>query len=148
MVTDTFSAEYIGASIVAKHILWNITLLDEINPPQHPNPLPPTKLNIDNKSAISGTKKQSPAKKSKYIVIRHHHIQELVANKIIQTKHMPSPDLQADTLTKPLSPEKYIKHRNSFGVQPPPGHTHGYRDIINDIKHCIWLVELTTVGIS
>lgn len=115
MVTSTVAAEYITASNVSMHIKGRRQLLSELT-----NPITtPTSLAIDSKSAIAGAKAQAPTKTSKYVDVRRHHIQHLVANKTIAHYHMSMKELQADTLTKPFNSVKFCKHRTSLQFLPP-----------------------------
>lgn len=105
--TCTFEAEYIAVSNTFHHIYWLSTLIQEIIGHDEK----PTRIGIDNKGAIAATKAQAPTKRTKYIDIRYHHVQELVANGTISPYHIPTDVLQADALTKPLAPTKYLKHQ-------------------------------------
>lgn len=102
------------------HIVWLRQLLRDMLPERYQTAKETVPLGIDNKSAIACSKKQAPTKKSKYIDVRYHHLQDLVAQKVIAPIYIPSIELQADLLTKPLGPEKYIRLRNKLGIAPPP----------------------------
>lgn len=120
VITKTFAAEYISASNVAMHIKWIRQLLQELQPTTNQALLQATPLQMDNNSAIACTKKHAPTKKSKYIDVRYHHIQDLVAAKVIETSYTKTTELQADLLTNRLGPQTFLECRPKLRVNDPP----------------------------
>lgn len=98
-------------------------LLQELQPQTNQALLQATPLQMDNKSAISCTKKQVPTKKSKYIDVRYHHIKDLEAAKVIETARTKTIELQEDLLTKPLGPQTFLEHRPKLVFNAPPAMT-------------------------
>ena len=69
-------------------------------------------------AAITVAKSSAPTRKSKYIDIRYHHIQDLVATKKLRIAHLHTHLLQADALKKPLAQDKFIRHRSYLSMAP------------------------------
>ena len=64
-------------------------------------------LYYDNLSAINISKKSVQRSRIKHIDIRHHYIQNLVEEKIIDLRHVSTKDQLADIFTKGLDASKY-----------------------------------------
>lgn len=116
VVTSSMEAEYIELSETGKHAQWERSLLADIldTPPAT------TPVFTDNESARKIAEARGPTKKSKFIVVRYHHVRDLVAAKKISTHHRPSADLSADLLTKNIGPKLFSRHRAAMGIVPMP----------------------------
>ena len=115
VVLSTCETEFIAASNTVAHMKWLRHMILELVPGQKL----PTLLEIDNQAAIAVAKSQSQTKKSKYIDVRYHFIQEAVQNGTIELVHTSSSLLQADALTKPLRIDKYTRHAAKLGLAAP-----------------------------
>lgn len=67
----------------------------------------PTKLLIDNQSALNLVKNTEHYKFTKHIDIKYDYIRKLVAREEIETVHVSFDKQLADFLTKPLSRDKF-----------------------------------------
>ena len=79
----------------------------------------PLTIKQDNQCAIALAEKDAAHTRSKHIDIKHHFIREKIANKIIKLEYCPTDNMIADTLTKPLSREKFEKFRLDLGLRVP-----------------------------
>jgi len=69
----------------------------------------PTKIYIDNRSAIALAKNPVYHERSKHIDTRHHFIREHVKNKEVELISCKTNDQVADIFTKPLKGEIFIR---------------------------------------
>ena len=76
----------------------------------------PTKIFVDNKSAITLAKNTVFHDRSKHIDTRYHYIRECVANNEVQLEYVKTHDQAADIFTKPLKREDFLKLRSMLGV--------------------------------
>ena len=95
---STCEAEYIAASTAAQQSLWLRRMLADM----HMLWKAPTPMYIDNMATIRIAKNTSPTKRRKYIDLRHHFLHAQVAQQRIRAVHIPSQQMLADALTKPL----------------------------------------------
>jgi len=102
---STMESEFMAACAAAQESVWLIQLLREFTC-QFINPVI---LFEDNKSCIDYTKNSTNHQRTKHISVRYHFIRDLVEQKVLQLKAIPSEDNLADIMTKPL--DKKIFHR-------------------------------------
>ncbi|KAE8656127.1 hypothetical protein F3Y22_tig00117010pilonHSYRG00118 [Hibiscus syriacus] len=112
IVTLSTEAEYVAATSCVCHAIWLRNLLKEIGLIQEE----PTKVCVDNKSAIALAKNPVFHDRSKHIDIRYHYIRECVARKDVEVEYVKSQDQVADIFTKPLTSEDFLRLRNLLGV--------------------------------
>ncbi|KAH9681187.1 hypothetical protein KPL71_026873 [Citrus sinensis] len=109
---STCEAEYVAATSSVCHAIWLRNLLKDLGLPQEE----PTKICVDNKSAIALSKNPVVHDRSKHIDTRNHFIRECIARKEVQIKYVKSQDQVADIFTKPLKKEDFVKFRSLLGV--------------------------------
>jgi hypothetical protein len=109
---STCEAEYVAATSCVCHAIWLRNLLKELNLPQEE----PTKIFVDNKSAIALAKNPVFHDQSKHICTRYHYIRECVANNNVKLEYVKTHDQAADIFTKPLKREDFVKLRYLLGV--------------------------------
>ena len=109
---STCEAEYVAAPSCVCHALWLQNLLKELSFPQKE----PTKIIVDNKSAIALAKNPVFHDRSKHIDTRYHYIRECVTQKEVQLEYVKTHDQVADIFTKPLKREDFVKLRTLLGV--------------------------------
>ncbi|CAB75469.1 copia-type reverse transcriptase-like protein [Arabidopsis thaliana] len=113
--TVNFGLHYSTTSdykLVVCHAIWLRNLLKELSLPQEE----PTKIFVDNKSAIALAKNPVFHDRSKHIDTRYHYIRECVSKKDVQLEYVKTHDQVADIFTKPLKREDFIKMRSLLGV--------------------------------
>ncbi len=105
-------AEYVAATSCVCHAVWLRNLLKELSMTQEE----PTKICVDNKSAIALAKNPVFHDRSKHIDIRYHYIRECITRKDVQVEYVKSQDQIADIFTKPLKFEDFARLRNLLGL--------------------------------
>jgi hypothetical protein len=100
---STAEAEYIAASEAAKDMYWLRLLLSELGETQ----TSPSTLCVDSTSAISFTKEEVNQQRRRHINTKYHHIRELIANRTIQLKWVPTALQKADLMTKAFARERF-----------------------------------------
>jgi len=109
VATSTAESEYYSLSECAKHCVWYINFLNELN-----FKIPCLTINVDNKAAIYNSKNQSINPKNKHIDVKYHYIRELISNKKIKLDYIKSNENLADGLTKYLNGPALNNFRNSL----------------------------------
>jgi hypothetical protein len=79
----------------------------------------PTKIYIDNRSAIALAKNSVYHKRSKHIDTCHHFIRKHVKNKEVELISCKTNDQVVDIFTKPLKGETFIKMKFMLGMTSP-----------------------------
>lgn len=101
---STTEAEYMAAAECAKLMSWMRSFyFDIMDPISSPSP-----LCVDNTSAIACAINESIKSKSKHIDRRFHFIREKVQEGTLQVHHVPTTEMLADFLTKPLGPQGIV----------------------------------------
>lgn len=96
---STSEAEYMAASEAARHLSWIPDFLFDIFHQQND----PTPFCIDSTSAVSVITENAIKKRSKHIDRRYHYIREQHQANKIDIIRVPTTEMLADYLTKPLS---------------------------------------------
>ena len=95
----TSETEYMAASDAARHLVWVRDFLFDIFQQQSG----PTSFYIDSTSAVSVITEQAIKKRSKHIDRRFHFIREQYQSGKIEIRRIPTTEMLADFLTKPLA---------------------------------------------
>lgn len=112
MVQSTAEAEYISAAAAANHAIWLRKILSELNMIQ----LKPTKIYVDNKSAIVIANNSMQHGGTKHIKVKFHFLREAEKVQEIHLEHCRSDDQRADILTKALPNGRFEDLRAKPGV--------------------------------
>lgn len=75
---------------------------------------------INNQGDFAGAQASTPINKTKNIDVKYHMPQQLKIQQIVQPIYIPTDDMWADELTKPLSKDKFTKHKNDMRVENLP----------------------------
>lgn len=116
---STHDAEYIGLANASYEISWIRRVITFCLPASYV-PLPPTTLYGDNQGSIASAGSTTDSKmtpRSRHIDIRYHIIRDAVADGTIRLQYIPTAEMTADVLTKPLPKESYWKHVESMGMR-------------------------------
>ena len=97
-------AEYVATTLCVFHAVWLRNLLKELSMTQEE----PTKICVDNKSAIALAKNPVFHNQSKHIDTRYHWIRECITRKDVQIKYVKSQDQISDIFPKPLNQENFV----------------------------------------
>ena len=109
---STYEAEYVAATSCVFHAILLRNLLKELSLPQEE----PTKIYMDNKSAIALAKNPVFHDRRKHIDTRYHYIRECIARKDVQLEYVKSHDQVVYIFTKPLKQKDFTKLRRLIGV--------------------------------
>lgn len=98
-------AEYMALCSAGKEALFLIKVLNEL---QETNLLTAAlKLYCDNRGAISISNNIGYNCRTKHIDLRHYFLKDLISDNVIELEHVPTQEMLADILTKPLT---FVKH--------------------------------------
>ncbi|KAF8378940.1 hypothetical protein HHK36_028365 [Tetracentron sinense] len=109
---STCEAEYVAASSGVCHAIWLRNMLKELQIVQEE----PTKIYMDNKSAIALAKNPILHERSKHIDTRFHFIREHVKDEEIELIHVKSRYNVSDIFTKPLKHESFLLQWNQLDM--------------------------------
>jgi hypothetical protein len=70
----------------------------------------------DNMGAIALTKNPHLNERSKHIDICHHYVRDLARNGRLQVTYVPTADMVADGMTKPLQRVVFERFKNQLGI--------------------------------
>lgn len=114
LALSTTEAVLIAASNSVQNLLWARSVLQELH-----FAVPTIKLLIDNQPTIHIIKNPTHHGRTKHIDIKYLHIRELVHKGIIEPTYIQTKLQAADSLTKPLSRDRFIISRSLLSVRPP-----------------------------
>ncbi|CDF40005.1 unnamed protein product [Chondrus crispus] len=124
---STCEAEYIAAAETVQGAIWLRNMLNELEFTQDKL----TTQNTDNAAAIRIARNTAPTKRRKCIDIKYHILQDFVQHNAVSVQYVPSKQMYADIMTKPLKTALYEAHRANLGVktirQESPNPTHPHR---------------------
>ncbi len=109
---STTEVEYIAAAEAAKNVIWIRELLEEM---QLPIPTP-TRLWVDNQSAIMVAARTSAHGRTKHIRLRYHFLQDEVASGTLHLDYINTKAQLADILAKALVEKQFIELRAGLGL--------------------------------
>lgn len=105
-------AEYRTIASTAMELLWLQQLLKELHCPLNEKPL----IHSDNLGATYLCANPVFHSRMKHIAIDYHFVRDLVTNKELQVRHIPSSHQLADLLTKPLASPRHHLLKSKIGV--------------------------------
>ena len=109
---STTEAEYVAAVEAGKEMVWLRQFLGELGYPQHA----PSVLRMDNQSAISVAKNPEHHGRMKHLDLRWYWLRDVVDQGLIEPSFIPTDDMAADILTKPLLRLQVEKCRRLMGL--------------------------------
>jgi hypothetical protein len=109
---STTEAEYVAAVEAAKEIVWLRQFLSELGYSAES----PSVLRMDNQSAISVSENPEHHGRMKHLDLRFHWLRDTVDEGIIKPLFLPTHQMPADILTKPLDRFKVQKCRELMGL--------------------------------
>jgi hypothetical protein len=105
-------AEYMAISHATREAIWLRTLLKELGYSQNT-----TTIFEDNQSSIAIAKNPIHHARTKHIDIQHHFIWEKVETGELELIYIPTEEMRADALTKPLPYPKFSKLVSLMGLR-------------------------------
>ncbi|KAK4700243.1 hypothetical protein P7C70_g6005, partial [Phenoliferia sp. Uapishka_3] len=109
---STVEAEYMSLSLCARNAVWLRNLLAELGCPQ----IGPTLLRGDNEGSLTLAVHPSQHQRTKHIDIHYHNTRNLVSDKIIVLRWIPTREMIADMLTKPMDGIKMLAFSRACGL--------------------------------
>lgn len=111
----TQEAEYIACSNAATHAVWLRRFLSDLDIDLVNGPI---EIYCDNQAAISLINSGANSSKGQHIEIQYHYIHDIVIEKKeVKVTYIPTDDMIADSLTKGIPAEKFIKHVSLMGLR-------------------------------
>jgi len=108
---STTESEYIAAATVAKEAVWLSYLIKDLT-----GTATPMRMRCDNQSALAVMHNPVFSPKAKQINISYHFVREKVADEQLLPEHVPTGEMAADILTKPLPVPAYTTCRTAMGL--------------------------------
>ena len=106
-------AKYIALATAVKESVWLTKLLNIVTP-FHYKKSP--RIYVDNQGSISIAKKNTSATRTKHIDIQYHFARDCLEKGLYQIAYIPTAEMIADILTKPLSRLLFQKFREKLGL--------------------------------
>ncbi|MEQ4601614.1 MAG: reverse transcriptase domain-containing protein, partial [Pseudomonas amygdali] len=105
-------AEYLGLGDCTRTIVGLRDFLSEIHCPQ-PGP---TLVHGDNQGANALAKNPEHHQRSRHVRLSEHIVREHVSEGLVNIQYLPTNEMSADALTKPLGASKFIPFKREMGV--------------------------------
>jgi hypothetical protein len=102
VATSTAEAEYIALAEASKQGQWLRSLLRELGRAALLGPDQAVRIFSDNQACIAIAEDPIAHRRTKHIDVRYHYIRQLVAADKARVSYIPTQDMLADILTKPL----------------------------------------------
>lgn len=106
-------AEFVALAEGCQELLWFLKLLEAIKEEQ----ADPIVVWEDNQSCIKMIESERIERRSKHIDTKHAFTKDLYQRGIINLRYLPTAEMEADLMTKPLDRIKLQKHREAIGVK-------------------------------
>src|SRR4051812_12063693 len=113
IVLSTMEAEYLAAAAAIEEAVWLRSLLISLEVVL--SAVDPITLHSDSMSAIDYSKDIKFHKRTKHIEIKYHFI--INKKDEVQLSYMPTDDMTADPLTKPLAVDLFKTHVKAMGLR-------------------------------
>ena len=110
---STTEAEYVAAVEAGKEMLWMRNILVEFGYDFSG----PSKLQMDNQSAITVAKNPEHHGRMKHLDLRYYWLREKVESGLISPDYVGTAEMPADILTKALPRQKVVVCRQMMGLQ-------------------------------
>ena len=107
-------AEYVSQSTSAKDLMWIRNLINELCQfltATQAFDIETTVLYVDITAAMSIATKSQLRSKSKHVEVKYHHVRDLLKSGYIALEYIPSKEILADLLTKPVKQETLMNLR-------------------------------------
>ena len=135
VATSTTEAEYVALAEGGKTIVWTTRWLQGVRF-RALNEGPMTLLG-DNKGAIGLTRNPEHHQRTKHIDVQYHYIRQLVEDEAVTIDYIPTAQMAADILTKPLNKKLFEQCRELLGM---------YSHELSDASK-LWRFHIATIPI-
>lgn len=110
-------SEYIAQAAYAMQGQWTAQVFTDLGMPEYIAPNHRTvDMRGDNQGAIALTKNPHLHERSKHIDVCYHYIRDLAEKGKLMIEYIPTTDMPADGLTKPLARTAFERFRSQLGV--------------------------------
>jgi hypothetical protein len=117
VATSSTESEYIAMSQCGKSSQWVAQVIRDMGYPQYIGKDPKTvDIRGDNQGALALVKNPHLHERSKHIDICHHFIRDLAEKARISVTYIPTGDMAADGLTKPLARVAFERFKGMLGL--------------------------------
>ena len=110
--TSSTESEYYALTNTIKEGIW-IKLFLSLTTLPSPSPFP---ILCDNQSTCTIANTDTISSRTKHIDVRHHFIRQHLTDGSFATAWIPTTEMTADILTKPLSSTLFVHHRDNLGL--------------------------------
>lgn len=115
--TSTAESEYISQAMYAKQGQWAAQVFKDILFPEYISPNRRTvQMFGDNQGALALVKNPYLHERSKHIDICYHFIRDLAENNKLQVHYIPTSQMVADGMTKPLARVAFQRIKRQVGL--------------------------------
>ena len=115
--TSTAEAEYIGLYNTAKEAVWIRNFLRDIGRSVYTGEAHAIRILGDNQSALRLVANPEFHSRSKHIDVQYHYVRELLKDGIITVGYIPTWEMAADCLTKPLKKAQLKANLDILGLR-------------------------------
>lgn len=117
VVLSTMESEYIACSATVQEVVWLWRFLESLNLVRHASE--PVTVFTDSMSAIAYAKDKKYHGRMKHIDIRYHYLRDMTARKEVILTHLPTDQMVADPMTKPIARDRFRAHVSTMGLCRP-----------------------------
>jgi len=111
-------AEYVACSEAIREGIWLRRLYHEITTSKGNTILPSIQLVLsDSQGAICLAKTPRFNTRTKHIDVKYHFVQDAYAQGLIELNYLPTTDMPADIMTKPLPRDTHQRHVKGMGLR-------------------------------
>lgn len=115
VATSTAEAEYVAAAMATKEAIWLTLLLKTLEVE-----VKTIHIGEDNQACLAMLQNPQMTGRSKHIDVFWHFVREHVKRGDVEFHYLPSGDMPADGLTKPLAPIAFKPFRERLGMGEAP----------------------------
>src|SRR5271154_1342704 len=115
VATSTTEAEYMGLCNAAKEAVWLRNLLRGLGFEKYA--ADSTRIYGDNQGSLKLVANPEMHARSKHIDVQYHYVRELVQRGLIEVEYIPTADMAADILTKPLKRQLHERNLELLGLE-------------------------------
>jgi hypothetical protein len=118
VATSSAESEYISQAMYAKFGQWAAQVWKDLGVPQYINANQERTVQMygDNQGALALVKNPHLHERSKHIDISHHYKRDMAEKKLLEITYIPTTDMIADGMTKPLARVAHEKFRRQLGL--------------------------------